>query len=269
MARRDAAFRARYGPWAVVAGASEGLGAAYAAQLAEKGLHLVVIARRKDPLEDLAVQLAKQHGVEVRPLALDLASDDAGSAVAAATDRLEVGLLIYNAALSIIGPFFDRPLDDHLTEIMVNCRAPMTLAYLLGQPMISRGRGGIVLTSSLSSTMGSALIANYAATKAYNLVLAEGLWEELRLRGVDVMACCPAAVSTPGYIASDPKGRVSVMTPAAVASQTLDALGRYPSFIPGLSHRLQAFALRRLVPRRRMVRIMGDVMRNMYPHDRS
>jgi uncharacterized protein len=206
MRRSEAEFQRRYGPWAVVAGALSGLGEAFAVQLAAQGLNVVLIARRAALAAELAEQLAERYGIETRVLELDLARPDAAEVVSNETADLDVGLMVYNAALSIIGPFLDHPLEDHLREIETNCRAPMLLAYTLGRRMLARGRGGVVLVSSLSATMGSALIANYGATKAYNLVLAEGLWEELRTRGVDVMACCPAAVSTPNYAASGPQG---------------------------------------------------------------
>jgi short-subunit dehydrogenase len=201
------AFRRRYGPWAVVAGASEGLGAEYASQLAARGLHVVLLARRRDPLSALADRLAAEHGVATRTLPLDLARADAGEEVAGATADLDVGLLVYNAALSVIGPFLDCPLDRHLLEVDVNCRGPLILAHQFGRRFAARGRGGIVLMSSLSATMGSALIAHYAATKAYNLILAEGLWEEWRAAGVAVTACAAPAVRTPNYAASAPRGR--------------------------------------------------------------
>ena len=264
MARSHAAFRARYGPWAVVAGASEGLGAEYATQLAARGLNVVAIARRESMLRELSTGLSARYGVHVRSLALDLAREDVVAALTAATADLEVGLLVYNAALSIIGPFFDAPLDEHLREVAINCRGPLALAYTFGRSMVARGRGGIVLMSSLSATMGSALIANYAATKAYNLVLAEGLWEELRTGGVDVMACAAGAVATPGYLESEPKRGGGSMTPERVVAETLAALGSTPSFVPGGSNRLAAFTLRRLVPRASAIRLMGRVMRGMY-----
>ena len=264
MVRSSGAFRERYGPWAVVAGASEGLGAEYATQIAARGLNVVLVARREALLRELGERLTGRYGVETRQVALDLARDDAAEALREVTAELEGGLLVYNAALSVIGPFFERPLEDHLREVAINVRGPVSLAYVLGGRMQARGHGGIVLMSSLSATMGSALIANYAATKAYNLVLAEGLWEELRRRGVDVMACAPASVATPGYRESAPKGGGSVMSPEQVVAEALAALGSTPSFIPGRGNRLSAFALRRLMPRAGAIRLMGRVMRGMY-----
>ncbi|HEX6798903.1 MAG TPA: SDR family NAD(P)-dependent oxidoreductase [Ktedonobacterales bacterium] len=265
--RRD--FRARYGPWAVVAGASQGLGEAYAEQVAALGLNVVLIARREELLRALAERLGAKHGIEARVLALDLAREDASAVVEAETAALDVGLLIYNAALSVIGPFLERPLEAHLGELAVNTRAPMALAYLLGQRMRSRerGHGGIILMSSLASAQGSALTANYAATKAYNLVLAEGLWEELRRQGLDVLACVAGATSTPNYTASAPRGSgvgSATLTPQAVAAETLAALGRQPSIIPGRANRASTFVMRRLLPRRTAVAMMGRVLRGMY-----
>ncbi len=260
-------FRLRYGPWAVVAGASAGLGAEFAIQLAAKKLSIFLIARRQALLDELSAKLRQDYTIEVRTLELDLAREDAGTAVEAATSDIDVGLLVYNAALSRIGPFLQTPLQDHLDEIAINCRAPMTLAYLFGQKMQQSRRGGIVLLSSLSSSQGSALISNYTATKAYNRLLAEGLWEELRGQGVDVMACCPSAVSTPNYLASAPRsGRISAsaMTPRAVVTETLAALGKQPTIIPGWSNRLANVFMQRVLPHKTAIRLMGRVMRGMY-----
>ncbi len=260
-------FRAHYGPWAVVAGASAGLGAEFATQLAARGLNLVLIARRKELLDELGAKLTQDYAIEVRPLELDLAREDAGPVVEAATSDIDVGLLVYNAAISMIGPYLQTSLQDHLDEIAVNCRAPLTLSYILGQKMVKRRRGGIVLMSSLSSSQGSALITNYTATKAYNRILAEGLWEELRTQGVDVMACSPSAVSTPNYLASAPRsGRISAstMAPHAVVTETLAALGKQPVIIPGWSNRLANVFMRRVLPHKTAIKLMGRVMRGMY-----
>ena len=264
MSGRGAAFAARYGPWAVVAGASVGLGEAFATDLARRGLHLLLVARRPEPLQTLAARLSAAHGVQVRALPLDLGLPGAGRAVEEAAADLDVGLLVCNAALSLIGPFLEQPLEAHLTEIDVNCRAPLELCHRLGRRLAARGRGGIVLMSSLGATMGSALIANYAATKAYNLVLAEGLWEELRPFGVAVLACAAGAVRTPGYVASAPGQPQATLEPDAVVAETLRSLGRSPHVVPGRANRVAAFALRRLLPRAAAIRLMGAVMRRLY-----
>jgi len=262
-------FKARYGPWALVAGASEGLGEAFAEQIAQLGLNVALVARREALLDSLRDRLTGAYGVEVRTIPLDLAREDAPAVIAGALADVEVGLMVYNAALSIIGPFLERPLADHHAEIAINCQAPMSLAYSFGQQMRPRGRGGIILMSSLSALQGSANIANYTATKAYNMILAEGLWEELRFSGVDVLACCAGAVSTPGYLSSlsdsPSKGSpAGAMMPKAVVVQTLAALGKQGSFFPGFNSKAAAFFMRRLMPHRLAVQVMGRVMRQMY-----
>ncbi len=261
-------FLTRYGPWGLVAGASIGLGAEFATQLAARGLNVIVVARQADRLDELSEQLAHAYGVQVHSLPIDLSAPDSPAVLAAQTRDLDVGLLVYNAAFSSIGPFLDRPLDDHLRELDTNCRAPLMLAYLLGQRLRHRQRGGIVLMSSLSAAQGSPLIANYAATKAYNQLLAEGLWDELAEAGVDVLACCAGTITTPNYLASRPAhsraASFGALPPAAVVGAALNALGKQPVVIPGLSNRLAAFFMRHVLPRRTALKIMGQTLRQMY-----
>ncbi len=261
-------FTDRYGPWAIVAGASEGIGAAFAHALAARGLNLIIVARRAPPLVALADDLETRYKVSVQPLALDLAEPESVAELLAATGDHEVGLLVWNAALSIMGPFLDQPLDAHLMELEVNVRSPMTMVHALGNRMVARKRGGIILLSSLSGMQGTALVANYAATKAWNRVLAEGLWWELGKSGVDVLACVAGATDTPGYRASAPKpgsdGNVPVQSSEAVAAEALAALGKRPSIITGRKNRFAAALLARLLPRRAAVSLMGRTMDRMY-----
>lgn len=257
-------FRARYGPWALVAGASAGLGEAFARALAARGLHLVLLARRREALERLALALRAAHGVEVRVAPCDLARGDLAEEAGRFTAGLEVGLLVYNAAHSVIGPFVERPLEEHLRVVDVNCRGPVALAHALGGAMAQRGRGGIVLMSSLAASQGNPLLASYAASKAFALVLAEGLWAELRSRGVDVVACRAGATRTTGFAASRPRRRVPLSDPDDVARRALDALGRGPSLVTGAVNRIAAFTFGRLLPRRLSIRIMGRATRRLY-----
>jgi short-subunit dehydrogenase len=264
----ESAFRSRYGSWALVAGASEGLGAEFARQLAAKGLHIVPVARRQALLDDLAHELETEHVVEVRPISIDLADPDVASVLRERTQDLEVGLVVYNAALSPIGPFLERDLDEKLRVLDVNCRTPLILAHEFGRAMAARGRGGLLLMSSMSALQGSPLVATYAATKAFNLVLGEGLWEELRWQGIDVLAFCAGATRTPNYEASQPgkapRFAPAVMEPAAVVAEALACLGKTPSAIAGRGNRLGSFLMHRLFPRRWAVEIMGRTTRSMY-----
>ena len=259
----------RYGGAALVAGASEGIGAAFARELARRRIDLVLVARRAAPLEALATELRRAHGVGVTALAADLGTADATARVREACLGMEIGLLVYNAAASPLGPFLERPLPEHLAAIDVNVRAPLALAHVFGGPMAARGRGGIVLMTSLAGFQGTPLVASYAATKAFNLVLAEGLWDELRGRGVDVLACCAGATSTPGYARSAPSGPASFVTPPVqspddVARAAIRALGRRPFVVTGVANALASLVMRRLLSRRRAIVTMGREMRRRY-----
>lgn len=269
---RHPGFHSRYGPWALVVGGSEGLGASFAEALAIRGLDLILVARRRRPLDELANRLHRAHGVAVRTLAVDAAAAGGLAAIARATRALDVGLVVCNAALAPVAPFLDLPAAQLDRMIDLNCRTAARLAHALGRRMASRGRGGIVLLSSMAGFQGTALVAHYAATKAYLRVLAEGLWDELRPRGVDVIACCAGRVRTPTWERSGPRAE-SVLAPPVmeadpVVEATLAALGRQPVVIPGRLNRLVAGALR-LLPRRTAVALVSAATRALYPSARA
>ena len=261
-------FLERYGNWAIVAGASEGLGAEYANELARRGLNLILIARREELLQTLAKQLSEKYKIRAKPLVLDLSLPDAAEQVIERTMDFDIGLLVYNAAYSAVGPLLDHTMDEHMLELHTNIHTLYKLVYLLGQHLLQRGRGAIVLMSSLSAFQGSAYISTYAATKAFNIVLAESLWEEWRSRGVDVLVCIAGAVKTPNYVASQPlkTGGLGDMTltPKEVVSEALDALGKQPYVIPGRMNRLASFVMRYLLPRKIAIKVMGRTLREMY-----
>jgi hypothetical protein len=265
---RARAFRETYGPWAVVAGASAGLGAQYATHLAALGLNLTLVARRAPELDALAAMLRQRHGIAVRTLPLDLGQEDAAETLDQLTADQDIGLLVYNAARALVGPFLDLSLDDHLNELAVNVRTPMTLTWRFGRRFTARGHGGLILMASMSASLGSALVSNYGATKAYTLVLAEGLWEEWRMQGVDVLAAMPAAIATPTALASGAQRQraatATTLTPDVVARETLAALGHGPTVTPGGVVKLASFFMQRVMPRATAIRIMGRMMRQMY-----
>jgi short-subunit dehydrogenase len=261
-------FAKRYGPWGVIAGASEGLGAAYAESLAARGLNVFLIARRMELLQPLAARLAHAYPIQVQTMSRDLSRQETFGDIVKASEDIEVGLLVCNAGHSEEGPFLDHPLEAHLEEVSTNVLMPLRLVHHFGMRMRAAGHGGIVLMTSLSAFQGSAYISNYSATKAYNLVLAEGLWEEWRAAGVDVLACIAGAVRTPNYLSSTPRsaGKLADATiePETVVRATLNALGRGPTVIPGRMNRFSSFVMRRVLSRRGAIRMMGSVLRKMY-----
>src|SRR5262249_44271838 len=145
---------------------SLGMGAEYTRELARRGLNVIVVAETAEPLESLARQVAAKHGVATRALVVDLAASTMLESIAAASADVDVGLLVYNAAPSVVGRFLDVSLADKLATIDVNCRGPLVLADHFGRQMAKRGRGGILLVSSLAGFQGQAMVGTYAATKA-------------------------------------------------------------------------------------------------------
>jgi short-subunit dehydrogenase len=222
-------FAARYGPWALIAGGSEGIGASYARLIAERGVNVALFARHEEPLDELTAQVRATTGVQVRSAPVDLTSPSLIEDLAGLVAGIDVGLLVYNAGAVHGASFFvDRPLDDALHLVYLSCRGPVLLAHHFGAAMAARGRGGIILMTSLGAAAGSAYTAVYNATKAFDLVLAESLWMELGQRGVDVLGVPAGLTDTPAMRRSGVRVDDSPfipMTADAVAEEALSALG--------------------------------------------
>ncbi len=265
----NAYIQSRYGSWAVIAGASQGIGEQFSLQLATMGLNLLMIARGKEGLDKLADQIRGSHSVKVETLSLDLADPQLESKLRAATDDKEVGLMVYNAVYSHIGEFFEDDLASKQLCLDVNCRGPLTFLEVLARPMKERKRGGIILMSSMSGFQGSAMVTNYAATKAYNTVLAEGLWEELRHYGITVLSGVAGATKTPNFNAQTPKekaGSAFPMEPEAVVTEILQAFvdGKGPTYIAGRLNRAVRFVLERFLTRKIAVTFLSSTTRKLY-----
>ena len=262
-------FKKQYGSWGVVAGASEGLGSAYAHALAERGLNVLTIARRTPALERDAQLIRDRYGVQVQTLALDLTAADMPEIFAKAIDGLDIGILICNAGLWVISEFMQTTAQDHQRMLDLNCRSLISLLHPMAQRFKKQERGGIVIMSSLSGMQGNALLSSYAATKAFDTVLAEGLWAELKPYGVDVLACVAGAMATPGFYQVTPQAKQASAFPAypgEVARRTLDALQnkkQQPLFIPAAGPRF-ANAMGRFLTRKLRVRFFSHMNRKLY-----
>lgn len=196
----SADFAGRYGPWALIAGASEGTGASFARQLAEKGINLILVARRQGPLEQLASELREASGVECVTASIDLARDDAAEQLSAVAEGREVGLLILNAGADPNGSMFlDNDIGNWDQLAMRNVMTVMRALHTFGEPMRERRRGGMIVVGSGACYGGLPGIGVYAASKAFDLVLCEALWAELQPYGVDVLSYVIGRTDTPAH----------------------------------------------------------------------
>jgi short-subunit dehydrogenase len=258
---RDLSLKIHYGSWALVTGASDGIGQEFAKELARLGFNLVLSARRQDRLAALATDLERAHSIRVETIAADLSDPAAPAAIIDKTSSLDIGLLVAAAGFGTSGPFIENSLESELNMLDVNCRAVLALTHSFAQRFASRGRGGIVLMSSLVAFQGVRGAANYAATKAYIQTLAEGLRAELRPSGVDIIACAPGPVRS-GFGARAGMTMTLAASPSSVAAETLRGLGRKTTVRPGfLSKALELWLWP--LPRRSRTRIMSAIMKSM------
>lgn len=258
---RQERWRAQYGPWAVVTGASDGIGRAMVQRLAEAGLNLVLVARRRELLEQVASDLMVRHGIETHVIAADLATETGVERVVTGTGDLDVGVLVAAAGFGTSGHFLDSRLEQELDMADVNCRAVTALAWHFGRRFANQRRGGMVLMSSLLAFQGVPYAAHYAATKAYVQTLAEALHVELAPLGVNVLASAPGPVHS-GFAARANMHLGMALRPRDIAGATLDALGHRTTVRPGLLSKALEGALI-LLPRWARVRVMGAVMAGM------
>lgn len=265
---RAEALHARYGPGAVIAGGSEGIGFAFASILAEAGFELVLIARRRNTLNQAAKQLREQYEVTVHTVPADLSDPATPATIHDWMVRSSAGLLVYSAAFSPVGHLVKLDEEQIDAVVDVNCRGLTKTVKAVVPTLTERGleegvRGALILMSSIAGLRGAAGIAAYAASKAFITTFGEALWRELVSRHVDVLTCVAGATDTPGMrshldgSAQSRVGRLRLMNADTVAKRALRALGRRPVTIPGIGNKLAASVLSRLLPRRSGIRLLS------------
>ena len=249
-------------------------------QLAARGLDLLLLARRGGPLEETAQEIRERFEVQVVTQTLDLTASGLDSAVEVLTDNLEIGLLVCNAgATHGAAMLLDRPVDAALALVRLNCVAPLVLSHAVGAQMRTRGRGGVILVSSMAGLAGGAFIAAYAASKAFEIVLAESLWYEFGTAGVDVLGLIAGATATPAMLrsgmkfgttdddaaraAGGPATSTVPMDPDQVVREALEHLGRGPIHVAGDTNRQAASGLRS-APREQVAAAMSAAVAEMY-----
>ncbi len=260
----DLKFKEKYGPWGVVTGASDGIGKAIAIELADKGLNLVLVARRKDDLEKLATQISDRKKVEVKVVALDLSVHGANQELYRSVEGYDVGLLAAVAGFGTSGPFVNTDLGKELNMIDLNCRSVVEQCHLFAKKFVTKKKGGIILLGSLVGFQGTPNAANYAATKAFIQTFAEGLNIELKAFGVDVISSAPGPVAS-GFATRANMTMGGAATPEQVARPTVNALGKAMTIRPGFLAKFLGWSLM-LLNRWSRIKDMESIMGEMTKH---
>jgi short-subunit dehydrogenase len=260
-------LRERYGDWALVTGASAGIGAAFARALAREGVSCALVARREERLRELAQELEKQHGVSTRVIAADLATEEGWVRTLGAVDDLEIGVLVNNAGFGYAGRFDGQEPGRLVEMVRLNCEAPVALTAELLPKMRARGRGAVVMVGSVAGSQPLPLHALYSATKSFDNFLGEALWGELRGSGVDVVSLLPGATESEfAQVAGEER---EVGQPAdEVVETALQSLGHKPQAVAGVWNWLRANAAYRLMPRSLLALLARQVVAQQTPEDR-
>ena len=260
-------LRSKYGEWAIITGASSGIGLELATQLADAGFNLVINARNLDTLQEVEKQLKVNTNIEVKILAADVSETDSIDKIIQSTNGLNVGLLVVSAGFGTTGLFIDSSLHSEINMLKVNCEALLSLTHYYSQQFAQQKRGGIILMSSIVAFQGTPYAANYAATKAYVQTLAEGLAIELKPKGVDVLAAAPGPVES-GFSQRANMNMSMSLKPKQIGVPILKALERKTTVLPGVLTKLLVYSIR-TVPRWGKVKIMEKVMGGMTKHQRK
>jgi uncharacterized protein len=248
----------KFGPWAIVTGASSGIGKEFARQLATSGLHVILVARRLSTLEELGGRLATEFGVQYRAVAVDLTEEHYLRTIEEATHDLDIGLVVSNAGTWMLGEFVTMDSRDLQRSLRLNVKAHLDVAHHFGQHLAQRRRGGLLLTASTAGLQGIPFSAEYAAAKAYVLTLGEGLHGELQKVGVHVTVLLPGATATPLLAASDferPPFLKPMSTEQCVAEGLAALSANRATHIAGRMNRMLAA----LMPRRLAIRMYGSM----------
>ena len=252
-------LRERYGDWALVTGASAGIGEAFARRLAREGFSLVLAARRASKLATLADELQSAFGVSVIVAAVDLARDGFLDEIARKTEGVEISLLVNNAGAAVTGRFFQNDATREAETVRLNCLAPVVLTRHFLPGMVQRRKGGIVIVSSTVSGQPTPYWATYAASKVFDLYFGEALATELRGTGVDSVVVLPGGTKTEFHAVADVREAPMSRAPEQVVETALRSLGHKSSAVDGFGNRAR-LAIARLLPRRLVTRIAGQIM---------
>ncbi|GJM17749.1 MAG: short-chain dehydrogenase [Thermodesulfobacteriota bacterium] len=249
-----------YGDWALITGASSGIGEVFCRKLAAAGMNVVLVARRKDRLDKIAKELNDEHSIHTRVVCADLSDEEETKTVVGAVDDLEIGLLVNNAGILNTGNFLDNDLEDEIRLININCKSYIILTHGLGNKMKERNKGALIFLSSLTAVSAISRWANYAASKGFDLQFAEAIDAELKDYNIDVMALCPGLTHTE-LVKISKFNNPMTMNADVVVDNALNKLGKTNLLVPGLMNKINFFSTR-INPRLLNTKIFSSVVKS-------
>ncbi len=258
----------KYGTWALVAGAAEGIGEAFTLGLARRGFNLILIDNNEKNLKVTENKVKTGFGVQTITLHLDLGRNDAANTILRETGKVGCRFMVYVAAYSKIKQFSGNTPEELDAYVDINMRTPLHLFHGFIDQLGKKGPGGMLIMSSLGSLWGTKLLIPYGATKAFDLVLAESLHYELKPHGIDVMACVAGATATPTYLASEPAYgtfKPPLQKPQEVAEAALRNFGKKAVCISGWQNKLSYFLMSRFFSRTAAAKMFNRTVSGMYP----
>lgn len=263
MKTKQSSFVKQYGPWALITGASSGIGREFALQLADLGLNTVLLARRKDKLAQLAHTIESRHAVKTKVLAVDLVEPEATKIIAEATQDISIGLLVNNAGAGFPGAFVKQPIERRSHVVKLNVLAPMELTHVFVERMMKQKRGGVLFVSSIAAHMGAPYLANYAATKSYLLSFGTALQKELSQHNVNVTTLLPGPTRTEMMEmegVDHTKMPDMFMEASDVAQAGIAQLGRRSFVTAGRMNKIMGFMMSRVMPKNLAQKIFGKML---------
>ncbi len=271
----ESAFKNKYGNWALVTGATSGIGAELTSQIATKGLNVVLVARKTQELEVHAAALQERYGIATHIISADLATAEGLQKVLEIEQ--EIGLLVVSAGIEVNGAFEKNNLEKELQVIQLNVTSTLVLTHHFSKAMVQRKKGGILLIASLSGHMPNPYLSNYAGTKAYVLNLGASLYGELKPKGVDISVLSPGLTSTPMAVSTGmdwAKTPMKAMDPSVVAEMGIEGLGKRLLTVPGGRNKAMAWMAKHF-PLQMLSRMNEQMMKGaialdklMLPHKR-
>jgi len=257
----------KYGEWALIAGAAEGIGKAYCEYLAGKKINIILLDVKEEGAYALSQKLKEKYHIRTECVYIDLANENSVSQIVSALKNKNCRLVVYNAAYGPVKKFYQNTPEELDRYLNVNCRTPIHLIRQLITLWDSKP-GAFVLMSSLAGLFGAQLVAPYSATKAFDINLGEALYYELKPKNIDVLVCCAGATDTPNFRDTQPDLSIfpkpHVGQPKTIPAEAFKHLGRKPEHIAGFQNRINYFFLSRILPRKTASKIFNRTMMSLY-----